>query len=146
MPLPFRRMECAPGAEAQIDFGKGASIVTADGKRKRPHLFRLVLSHSRKGYSEVVPRQTTELFLRCIENAFWRFGGVPRTLVPDNLKAAVLQADWYDPELNPKIIAFCEHYGTVLLPTRPRNQWRQGTQASRPVTGNVNLKCGRKGR
>jgi transposase len=124
--LPVRRMECDAGAEAQIDFGKGAPIVTEEGKQSRPHLFRIVLSHSRKGYSEVVPRQTTELFLRCIENAFWYFGGVPRTLVPDNLKAAVLQADWYDPELNPKIAAFCQHYGTVLLPTRPRTPRHKG--------------------
>jgi len=125
-PLPFRRMECAPGEEAQIDFGKGGSIVKADGKRSRPHLFRIVLSHSRKAYSEAVPRQKTELFLRCLENAFWSFGGVPRTLVPDNLKAAVLQADWFDPELNPKIVSFCEHYGTVLLPTRPRMPRHKG--------------------
>jgi transposase len=125
-PLPFRRMECEPGAEAQIDFGKGAPIVTADGKRTRPHLFRIVLSHSRKAYSEVVPRQTTESFLRCLENAFRHFGGVPRTLVPDNLKAAVLHADWYDPELNPKIAAFCAYYGTVLLPTRPRTPRHKG--------------------
>jgi len=125
-PRPFRRMECEPGAEAQIDFGKGAPIVTPAGKRKRPHLFRMVLSHSRKGYSEVVPRQTTESFLRCIENAFWHFGGVTKTLVPDNLKAAVLKADFYDPDLNPKIVAFCEHHGTVLLPTRVRTPRHKG--------------------
>lgn len=125
-PPPFRRMECAAGEEVQIDFGKGAPIITADGKRKRPHLFRIVLSCSRKAYSEVVPRQTTEAFLRCIENAFYHFGGVPRTLVTDNLKAAVLQADWYDPELNPKIQAFAQHYGTVVLPTRPRTPRHKG--------------------
>jgi transposase len=119
-PLPFRRMECSPGQEAQVDFGRAAPILTPDGKRKRPHLFRIVLSCSRKGYSQAVPRQTTEAFLRCIENAFVHFGGVPRTLVIDNLKAAVTQADWYEPELNPKILAFCQHYGTVVLPTRPR--------------------------
>jgi transposase len=49
-----------------------------DGKRKRPHLFRVVLSHSRKGYSEVVWRQTTESFIRCLENSFRHFGGVPK--------------------------------------------------------------------
>jgi transposase len=52
-----------------------------DGKRKRPHLFRVVLSHSRKGYSEVVWRQTTESSIRCLENSFRHFGGVPKTLV-----------------------------------------------------------------
>jgi len=125
-PLPFRRMECAPGEEAQVDFGRGAPILTAEGKRRRPHLFRIVLSCSRKAYSEVVLRQTTEAFLRCMENAFRHFGGAPKTLVPDNLKAAVLQADWYDPELNPKILAFCQHYGTVCLPTRPRTPRHKG--------------------
>jgi transposase len=128
-PLPFRRMECAPGEEAQVDFGRGAPVIRGggpDGKRKCPHLFRIVLSCSRKAYSEVVARQTTEEFLRCLENAFRHFGGVPKTLVPDNLKAAVIRADWYDPELNPKIVAFCEHYGTVCLPTRPRTPRHKG--------------------
>jgi hypothetical protein len=53
-PLPFRRMECAPGEEAQVDFGSGIPITTADGRRRRTHVFRIVLSHSRKGYSEAV--------------------------------------------------------------------------------------------
>jgi len=61
--LPFRRIECAPGQELQVDFGQGAWVVD-NGKRRRPHLFRAVLSHSRKGYSEVVWRQTSESFLR----------------------------------------------------------------------------------
>ena len=60
-PLPFRRMECTPGQEAQVDFGAGATIVMEGGRRRRPHLFRIVLSYSRKAYSEVVYRQTTEV-------------------------------------------------------------------------------------
>jgi hypothetical protein len=51
---------------------------------------------------------------------------VPRTLVIDNLKAAVSKADWYDPDLNPKIQAFADHYGTVILPTRPRTPRHKG--------------------
>jgi transposase len=117
-PVPFVRMEVAPGAEAQVDFGQGAWVLV-EGKRKRPHLFRMVLSHSRKGYSEVVWQQTTESFIRCLENAFRFFGGVPATLIIDNLRAAVTRADWYDPELNTKVVEFCRHYGTVMLPTRP---------------------------
>jgi transposase len=116
--LPFRRMECAPGQELQIDFGQGAWVME-EGKRRRPHLFRGVLSHSRKGYSEVVWRQTTESFIRCLENAFRHFGGVTATVVIDNLKAGVVQADWYDPQINPKLEEFARHYGTVILPTKP---------------------------
>ena len=117
-PLPFRRIEVAPGAECQVDFGKGAWVDVGNGKRRRPHLFRIVLSHSRKAYSEVVWTQSTENFIRCLENSFWFFGGVPEILVVDNLKAAVLQADWYDPELNPKIREFARHYGIACLPTK----------------------------
>jgi len=125
-PLPFRRMECGPGEEAQIDFGTGASIIMPDGKHRRTHVLRVVLSHSRKAYSEVVFRQTTEQFVRCIENAFWHFGGVPKTLVIDNLKAAVTKADWFDPEINPKVLAFSRHYGTTVLPTKPYTPRHKG--------------------
>ncbi|HUT57582.1 MAG TPA: IS21 family transposase, partial [Phycisphaerae bacterium] len=125
-PVPFRRMECAPGEEAQIDFGRGASIVPEGGRRRLCHVFRIVLSHSRKAYSEVVFRQTTDNFLLCLENAFWALGGVPRTLVIDNLRAAVTKADWYDPELNPRVLAFCEHYGTVILPAKPYTPHHKG--------------------
>jgi transposase len=125
-PLPFRRMECAAGEEAQVDFGTGAWIELPEGKRRKSHVFRIVLSYSRKGYSEAVYRQTTEDFIRCIENAFWHFGGVPKVLVIDNLKAAVKQPDWYDPELTPKIQSFSEHYGVTILPTKPRTPRHKG--------------------
>jgi transposase len=124
--LPFRRLECDPGDEAQVDFGTGAPVVGPDGKRRKTHVLRVVLSHSRKGYSEAVARQTTDDFLRCLEDAFRHFGGVPRRLVLDNLRAAVTKADWFDPELNPKVRSFGEHYGTVFLPTRPYTPRHKG--------------------
>ena len=124
--LPFRRMESLPGEEGQVDFGSGVPIVMAVGKRKKSHVFRVVLSYSRKGYSEALFRQRTESFIRALENAFWHFGGVPKTLVIDNLKAAVSRADWYDPDLNPKIQSFCDHYGTVILPTKPYTPRHKG--------------------
>ena len=117
-PRRFQRFESPPGEEAQIDFGRGAPI-EADGRTQKTWAFRIVLSHSRKAYSEAVTRQTTDAFIRCLENAFRHFGGVPRLLVPDNLRAAVSRADWFEPELNPKVREFCAHYGTVMLPTRP---------------------------
>jgi transposase len=133
-PLPFRRIEVAPGEEAQVDFGRGAPVLVppAAGSKsgkpryRRPHVLRVILSHSRKGYSEAVDRQTTDNFIRCLENAFQHFGGVPRTIVIDNLKAAVIKADWFEPELNPKLQAFAEHCGTVILPTRPYTPRHKG--------------------
>jgi transposase len=120
-----QRMECAPGEEAQVDFGLGAPILV-DGRKRRSWVFRMVLSHSRKAYSEAVYRQGTEEFIRAMENAFRAFGGAPKTLVIDNLRAAVTRADWYEPELTPKVVEFCRHYGTVILPTRPRHPEHKG--------------------
>ena len=44
----------------------------------------------------------------------------------DNLKAAVKQADWYDPEIHPKLQSFAQHYGTVILPTKPYTPEHKG--------------------
>ena len=51
-PERFDVLESTAGEEAQVDFGTGAPIVGSDGKRRKTHVFRIVLSHSRKGYSE----------------------------------------------------------------------------------------------
>jgi len=126
VPLPFRRMETEPGEEAQVDFGTGAVVRTVEGKLRRPWIFRIVLSYSRKGYSEAVWRQSSEDFIACLENAFRHFGGVPKRLVIDNLKAVVARGDWYDPEVHPKLQSFARHYGTVFLPTRPYTPRHKG--------------------
>jgi transposase len=109
-PLPFRRLECGPGEEAQVDFGLGAPVITVEGRRRRPYVLRIVLSHSRKAYSEVVYRQTTDNFLGCVENAFWAFGGACQRLVLDN----------------PKVRAFADYFGIALLPTRPYTPRHKG--------------------
>lgn len=124
--LPFRRIEVEPGWELQVDFGAGRPCKDHTGVFRKTYIFRAVLSHSRKGYTEAVTRLTTESFIRSLENAFWRLGGVPKTVVFDNAKCAVLKADWYDPELHPKIIDFCKHYNFTLLPTRPATPRHKG--------------------
>jgi len=124
-PTRVWRIECQPGEELQVDFGLGAPICDG-GKTRRTWLFRAVLGHSRKGYSEVVLRQDTETFLRVIENAVRYFGGVPRLLNFDNLKAAVIKADWYDPAMNPKLADFCRHYGMTPMPCRSYTPQHKG--------------------
>jgi len=116
--LPFRRMETLPGQEAQVDYGGGARVYSKDGKFKKTHLFRIVLSCGRKGYSEACYHQDIESFIRALENAFRDFGGVPECIVVDNLKAAVKKSDLYDPELNPKLRDFARHYGFCIMPTK----------------------------
>lgn len=135
--LPFRRMESEPGRECQIDFGAGAPVEQPNGRFKRFPVLRVVLSCSRRGYSEALERQSTEEFIRALEGAFRHFGGAPAVLVPDNLKAAVLKADWYDPEINPKVRDFCRHYGCAILPTKPKTPRHKGK-----VEAGVKYVCG----
>ena len=119
-------MECAPGEEAQIEFGCAKTLLHKDGKQRMSNVLRITLSHSRKGYTETLDSQRTDHFLTAIENAFRHLGGVPATIRIDNLKAAVKQADWYDPELHPKILAFAEPYHTTIIPTRPYTPEHKG--------------------
>ena len=117
--LPFRRMETLPGVEVQVDYGSGSRIVdSSTGKWRKSHVFRIVLSHSRKAYAESSFTQCTESFIRAMENSFRYFGGVPETVVIDNLKAGVLKPCVYEPELNPKLQEFAKHYGTCILPSK----------------------------
>ena len=138
-PVLVHRIEVQPGEELQVDFGTGPVLVDADGKRRRTSIFRLVLSYSRKAYSEAVLRQDTETFIRCLENAFRAFNGVTCTINLDNLKAAVLKADWAEPELNPKLADFARHYGTTVLPCLPRTPEHKGKVESsvKYVKGNA---------
>ncbi len=125
-PAPVQRIEVQPGEEVQVDFGAGATLRQPDGQKRRTHVLRMVLSYSRKGFTQAVLRQDAESFIRGLENGFRAFGGVTKTLNLDNLKAAVLRADWYDPQLHPKLESFCRHYGTALLPCLPRRPEHKG--------------------
>ena len=105
--LPRRRhavgvMHTIPGEEAQVDFFQGApTLDTATGQWRRPWVFRMTLCHSRHGYEEAVWDQKVATFLRLHENAFKNLGGVVRVIRHDNLKAAVVRACLYDPDVNP---------------------------------------------
>lgn len=114
------RIEVQPGEEVQVDFGAGPTLSDAAGKKRRTWIFRVVLSYSRKAYSEAVLRQATETFIRCLENGFRHFNGSTLTTNLDNLKAAVLKADWADPQFNPKLADFARHYGTTVIPCLPK--------------------------
>jgi transposase len=100
---PTRRavgvFHCAPGAEAQVDFFRGApTLDVATGEWRRPWVFRMTLGRSRHGYEEAVWDQKLDTFLRLHERAFRDFGGVPTVVRHDNLKAAVVRACFYDPD------------------------------------------------
>jgi len=119
-PKVVGRMVSRPGEEAQVDFGMGAPVINPEtGRSKKPWLFKMTLGHSRHSYEEVVWQQTTETFIRCHINAFAAFGGVPKIVRIDNLKAGIIKCDWYDAFENPLYQSFADHYGFVILANRP---------------------------
>jgi hypothetical protein len=88
----------------------------------------MTLCHSRHGYEEAVWDQKLESFLGLHERALRDLGGVPKIVRHDNLKAAVVRACLYDPDVNPIYAAFAKHWGFIPLPTRPRNPEENGKQ------------------
>jgi len=111
-----------PGDKVFIDFtGKKLSIVDqSTGEVQDLEVFVAVMGFSGLTYVEAVPNQQKEVFLQAIENALWYFKGVPRALVPDNLKSAVTRPDKYEPEINETLLDFANHYGTTIYPARSR--------------------------
>jgi transposase len=94
-----------PGEEAQVDFfsvGRWRDPVTGHGHGHGHRLsaFRLTLSYSRHQLLYPVLSEGEEAWLDAPVAAFTYLGGVPQRLVPDNLTAAIVPADRYDPRLN----------------------------------------------
>ena len=120
----------APGEIAQVDFGYvGQLYDPAAGMLRRAWVFVMVLAYSRHLFARVVFDQRTETWLRLHSEAFTTFGGVVETVVPDNLKAAVIRAAFGlsdDPALNRSYCELARHYGFKVDPTPPRDPEKKG--------------------
>lgn len=121
------RVQTAPGEEAQVDFGAaGTFLDPANGRPRAASVFVMTLSYSRHQYAEIVLDQRIGTWLALHRRAFDWFGGVPRRIVPDNLKAAVLVAALHDPVLGEAYRRQAQHYGFLISPTRPRTPEHKG--------------------
>lgn len=77
-----------------------------------------VLGGSQYTYCEATHSQRLRDWLGSHVRMFAFFGGVPRAIVPDNLKSAVTKADRFFPTINESYQALCQHYGTLAFPAR----------------------------
>jgi transposase len=113
------RVERPPGNEAQVDFGYAGMMFDPErGKKRRAWAFVMTLSWSRHQYVEFVFDQKVETWLRCHRNAFNFVEGVPKRVVIDNLKAAIVKAIWDDPEVQRSYQECALHYGFLIAPCR----------------------------
>jgi transposase len=126
-PEVFVRVETPPGSQAQVDFGyAGWTIDPATGKARKTWVFVLVLSWSRHLYAELVYDQRVATWLLCHRHAFEFWGGCPRTVVLDNLKAAILHASVHEPVAQRSYRECAEHYGFRIDPNPPRTPRLKG--------------------
>ena len=125
-------VDTAPGQVAQVDFGyAGRFFDTSNGKARKAWVFVMVLGFSRHMFAKLVFDQKTDTWLRLHVEAFKHFGGAPRVIVPDNLKAAVVRAafgasDRHCIGLNRSYRELALYYGCKIDPAPVRAPKKKG--------------------
>jgi transposase len=126
-PCAVVRVHTAPGEELQVDFGRvGRLFDPVTSRLRTAYVFVSTLSYSRHQYAELVFDQKVSTWIALHRHAFESFGGVPRRIVVDNLKAAVQQVLVHDPVLGEAYRRMAQHYQFVISPTRPYTPQHKG--------------------
>src|SRR6266567_6426485 len=107
-------------ATRNLSSKKVGIVDPATGEVHDAEIFVSVLGASNYTYAEATWTQTLPDWIEAHVRMFRFFGGVPRLLVPDNLKSGVNKASFYDPEINRSYGMMATHYGVGVLPARPR--------------------------
>ena len=108
------------GEKMFVDF-TGSKLFIADkasGVSRELEVYVAILPCSQLTYMEAVYSQQVPEFIKATGNALKYFGGVPQSIVPDNLKSAVTKAHRYEAEINRNFAHFGEHYKTAIMPAR----------------------------
>lgn len=116
------RFEHVPGDKLFVDYaGKTMAVVDRHtGEVDVAQVFVAALGASNYTYVEATLTQTVADWLGAHVRALEYFGGVPKAIVPDNLRSGVRRPCRYEPDLNPSYQDFAEHYGVAILPARVR--------------------------
>lgn len=112
----FLRMTALPGEHGQVDWAHFGKVKIGRAEHALV-AFVCVLSYSRRIFLRFYLDQRIENFLRGHVAAFESFGGVPRVLLYDNLKSAVLDRRGDAILFNPKLVDFAKHYRFDIRPT-----------------------------
>lgn len=119
---PVMRQHHVAGDKVFVDYsGKKVPIIDPNtGVAREAEIFVGVLGASNFTYAEATWTQTLPDWIGAHGRMFRFFGGVPRLVVPDNLKSGVHKASFYDPEINRSYGMMAAHYEIGVLPARPR--------------------------
>lgn len=123
----YTRVHSPAGEEMQVDFGAVGPLYDPASERIRTaYAFVATLCYSRHQYAELVFDQKVVTWIGLHRRAFDYFGGVPRRVVPDNLKAAVVKALVHDVVLGEAYRQMALYYGFLISPTRPYTPQHKG--------------------
>lgn len=119
---PTMVLEHKPAEKLYVDFaGDTTSYIDPEtGEVINCQVFVACLPYSDYSFVIAVRSQSIEDFLYALACCLKAFGGVPELLVSDNLKAAVIKANRYDPEVSQALDDFANHYGFAISPARVR--------------------------
>ena len=109
------------GDKLFVDYA-GHTVPIVDGgsgEIKTAQIFVAVLGASNYTFCEATWSQSLPDWLSSHARAFEFIGGVPKLVVPDNLKSGVTKACRYDPDVNLSYAQLAAHYGTAIMPARP---------------------------
>lgn len=122
----FLTLHFDPGEAMQIDFGDCGTL-RQGGKNIRLCICAAVLCHSRLLFAKLIPSEKQEYTFAFLMEAFDFFQGVPRKLIVDNFKAAVIRHPRNCPaEFHPGFLDFCAHYGTLPVACNVRAPYEKG--------------------
>jgi transposase len=114
----YFRLRTLPGEQAQVDWGHFGKIKIGFAERALS-CFVMVLGWSRAIYAHFFLDQTAESFLRGHVLAFEAFGGVPRVILYDNLKSAVVERQGDHIRYSDSLLELCGHYHFAPQPCAP---------------------------
>lgn len=116
-------LEHKPGEIMEVDWaGQKVPITDTDtGELIKVSIFVSVLPYSNYAYVEGFLSQNQENWTTAHVNAYNYFGGVTRILVPDNLKTGIIKNTFNETIVNKTYLELAEHYGTAIIPARPRS-------------------------
>jgi transposase len=111
------------GDKMFVDYAGDTVPVIIDrltGEQRQAQIFVAVMGASNFSYVEATWTQALGDWIGAHTRAFAAINGVPRLIVPDNAKVAVIKACLYEPQVNRTYTEMAAHYCTAVLPTRPR--------------------------
>lgn len=113
------RYETPPGKQAQVDWGE-FQVLLPDGTLKKIYAFIMILGYSRNYYLEFTENSKFDTLISCHERAFSYFGGLPESILYDNMKTVVANSHKTgDDKWNPRFLRFAEHHDFTPVRHRP---------------------------